>query len=269
MKSVKIKDIVQTVIFLCCLIIMPVFAFSYFLYDQTSLKDYEIIEKSFTVMIGIFGGTATLVAAYIASLLFNDWRLQKDHDTKTTYLNNAIQSLSEIHVSLIICRDNANNLKKIGSNLILMSEYIESFSKSHNKLLISIYSNLVVAEKIFGNKNLLDNYNKYDKYIYEFDNYNQKLLRKYKTYFYYYINTYSADKSKTNISLFRSHNNYGRISDITHTINAAEISKFFTTELVRIMGEKQDSTNYDFHVEECIALHNTFLDACIEQLKAK
>lgn len=70
----SVKDLAQTAIFLCFLIILPVFSLSFYLYSQTGLRLQDILEKSFSVSVGVFGGAATLTAAYIAILLFTDWR---------------------------------------------------------------------------------------------------------------------------------------------------------------------------------------------------
>lgn len=86
----KIKDMAQTVILICCLVVIPVFSFSFILYSKADLKYYEILDKSFTATFGFFGGAATLAAAYIASRLFNDWKEQHNkqvlaHEAKDTF----------------------------------------------------------------------------------------------------------------------------------------------------------------------------------------
>lgn len=72
----NIKDVVQTTVFICCLVMIPVLGLAYYLYTQSGLEHSEVLDKSFGVMTGVFSGAATLAAAYIASLLFNDWRDQ-------------------------------------------------------------------------------------------------------------------------------------------------------------------------------------------------
>jgi len=76
----RIKDMAQTAILICCLMIIPIFASAYFLYSRTDLKYFEILDKSFGVAFGFFGGAATLTAAYIASKLFNNWREQHNKE---------------------------------------------------------------------------------------------------------------------------------------------------------------------------------------------
>ncbi|WP_180119686.1 hypothetical protein [Acinetobacter sp. YH12086] len=86
-KKVRIiNDKAQTAIFLCFLIIFPVFALAFNFYSQTNLGFSEVLDKSFSVSIGFFGGAATLTAAYIASLLFNDWREMKKNEIQVNYV---------------------------------------------------------------------------------------------------------------------------------------------------------------------------------------
>lgn len=91
----NIKDIAQTTIFICFLITVPVFAFAYFLYSNTRLELEEVFDKSFGAAFGFFGGAATLAAAYIATKLFNDWRIQANHDTKKEQIHK-IQSINSL-----------------------------------------------------------------------------------------------------------------------------------------------------------------------------
>ena len=126
--------------------------------------------------------------------MFNDWRFEKDHDTKSIYLNNAIQKLSEIHSSLIECRSNANNLLKIKNHLILKTDYLNQMSINHKKVLTLLHADLTVISKLFKKHILIENYFIYEKHINVFDSFNGLLRRKYSTYYYYYINTHHPDK---------------------------------------------------------------------------
>lgn len=214
---------------------------------------------------------ATLVAAVVAAYLFNDWREQKDHETKTIYLNNAIKALGEIHISLISCRSNSINLKTIRSNLIIMPQYIDDLSKQHSDLLITLYSNLEVVKELSQKFELLEIYHVYDKYIYIFDDYNQKLLSKYKTYFFYFIDRHSKNNLTTKPQIFRPYSDPNQITnprDPTFAINAIEVDKFFGTKLGRIMGDKKDYTYYDQHILDCIDIHDKFFKLCVKALRA-
>lgn len=82
----------QTAILICCLIVIPVFAFAYFLYVNTELKLNEVLDKSFGAAFGFFSGAATLAAAYIASRLFNDWKEQHNKEIEIQFILKVIDS---------------------------------------------------------------------------------------------------------------------------------------------------------------------------------
>ena len=58
------------------------FAFIFYLYggERSALEDALSMTASF------FGGIATLVAAYVATQLFNDWRVVKQYEIKLDYV---------------------------------------------------------------------------------------------------------------------------------------------------------------------------------------
>lgn len=96
----KIKDIVQTVILICCLIMLLVLGLAYTFYSQTTISPLEVLDKSFSVMIGVFGGTATLAAAYIASLLFNDWKEQHDKEIEIKFILRVLEYFEQFDLKI-------------------------------------------------------------------------------------------------------------------------------------------------------------------------
>lgn len=94
-KNRNIKDRVQTAILLCFLIIFPMFALAFNFYSQTNLGFSEVLDKSFSVLIGVFGGAATLTAAYIASLLFNDWKEQHNKNIDVAFINQILRNFED------------------------------------------------------------------------------------------------------------------------------------------------------------------------------
>ncbi|ENV16440.1 hypothetical protein [Acinetobacter guillouiae] len=263
-----LKDSVQTAILVVATFSLLIFGASYYfvLIDPDS-SNYPL-KEALSITASFFGGFATLTAAYIASRLFNDWRLEKDHDTKAIYLNNAIQKLSEIHSNLIASRNNANNLMKIKNNLILKTDYINQLSISHKKTLILLHADLVVVSKLFDKQELIDSYFIYDKFINVFDSFNGLLLKKYETYFYYYINTYSPSYKNQHINVFKPVQTTNN-TDGSHLINQNKVSEFFDCILGRKMGDKTDTCTYLNHIEECLNAHENIIDSCIMELKAK
>lgn len=100
----KVKDIIQTAIFVCSLLVIPIFAFAYYSYSQTDLKLVEVLDKSFGVTAGLFGGAATLTAAYIASLLFNDWRHAHNMSVDTEMCLRGFEFIQNLDIKLMNMR---------------------------------------------------------------------------------------------------------------------------------------------------------------------
>lgn len=167
----KLKDIIQTAIFVCSVLMIPIFSFAHYLYIQTDLKIVEVLDKSFGVTAGLFGGAATLTAAYIASLLFNDWKVE--HNTKIEY--DYIRSILEI------IRKNHITVNPIKERILEMFLYYQR--EDDPKIPIEIdLNNITDIESYIKNLNFLVNeyhliskddltylfYLKYSNYLKEF-----------------------------------------------------------------------------------------------------
>lgn len=263
----NISKLISTVIFVTAISTIYLFGMIFYLYKNTDSTTISLLKDALSTTSGFLSGIATLATAYVAANLFNDWRGEKEYDTKATYLNSAIQKLSEIHSNLIESRSNANNLLKIGNNLILKTDYINQMSISHKKTLILVYADLKVVSKLFDKQELISQYFIYEKFINVFDIFNGLLLKRYKTYFYYYIDKYSPDQKNQHINVFRltfTHN-----IDGTHVINQSEISNFLKCDLGRKMGDITDECTYLDHIDECLNAHEDMVNLCIMQLKTK
>ena len=103
-KTRNVKDKIQTVIFLCFLIIFPIFALAFCFYSQANHGFSEVLDKSFSVSIGVFGGAATLTAAYIASLLFNDWKLTHNKNIDSQLCIKAFDYIQNTEIELVKIR---------------------------------------------------------------------------------------------------------------------------------------------------------------------
>ena len=264
--SMKTKILIINIIASLFVVMIFLIALTFILFhyqsSPTALKD------SWSTVGSFFGGIATLTAAYVASLLFNDWRFEKDHETKSIYLNNAIQKLSEIHSSLIESRSNANNLLKINNCLILNTDYLNQMSINHKKTLTLLHADLTVVSKLFDKHTLMDKYFIYEKFINVFDIFNELLSKKYRTYYYYYINEYSPDKKNDHLNIFNLIP-LGTTTDPTHTINQNNVFKFLNNELGRLIDDKKESCTYLDHIKECLDAHEIITNECILELKAK
>ncbi|MER8125632.1 hypothetical protein ABS238_02595 [Acinetobacter nosocomialis] len=111
----RTKDFVQTIFLLCSIITIFIFGVIYYLMlnDNNSVG---IIKESLTLTASFFGGIATLAAAYIATILFNDWRHQASFDLKKFHVN-------EISFLLALSYDDLHKMKEILINIKNTKEF--------------------------------------------------------------------------------------------------------------------------------------------------
>ncbi|TNL58431.1 hypothetical protein [Acinetobacter bereziniae] len=85
----KTDNLIQNIVAFAILVTLFLIGFTWIIFDfsksPTSLKD------SLTIVSTLFGGVATLTAAYIASKLFNDWTEQEEYYQKKECINKVIE----------------------------------------------------------------------------------------------------------------------------------------------------------------------------------
>lgn len=103
----KIKDKILNCFAIAFISLLFLFAFTwiifYFQSSANSLKD------TWTIVSSLFGGIATLTAAYIASLLFSDWRDNYNANIRRTLIEEALHSCN-LHEANIF-----ESIEKVGS----------------------------------------------------------------------------------------------------------------------------------------------------------
>lgn len=164
----NIKDLSQTAIFCGMMLIIPVFAFSFYLYCYFGVTGKELVEKSFTAANGSFGGIATLTAAYIASKLVVNWKDQTKHneqlilrrqmvDEAMTLLTNIGKIRTDRNLALHLCKileyiSIPHEVQDVDEKLlneikVVASNYINSSSLEQNLIqLRNIYLQLKLYE---------------------------------------------------------------------------------------------------------------------------
>ena len=77
------KTIFSNTLSACILLLLFFLAFTWIIFDFNGSS--ESLKDSLTIVSSIFGGVATLVAAYIASRLFNDWKFQHNKEVNNIF----------------------------------------------------------------------------------------------------------------------------------------------------------------------------------------
>lgn len=167
----RIKNSISNVLSISFVALLFLFAFTWIIFDfngsSSSLKDTWSIVSSF------FGGLTTLVAAYIASLLYNDWRDQENEVFKRNLAYNIYNDMSDLLFMLLVMNQKYNiddlqlKFHKINMDLLLYSKkehlikpIIKEFSYIYLKQ-ISIYETNKKNNKIQKIEEVSDLINKY------------------------------------------------------------------------------------------------------------
>jgi hypothetical protein len=75
-KKIKINKLVSSVILGTTFSVLLLFGLIFYVYFNPANGYPPALKEAFSITASFFGGIATLVAAYIAAQLFNDWRVQ-------------------------------------------------------------------------------------------------------------------------------------------------------------------------------------------------
>ncbi|CAA0187961.1 hypothetical protein [Acinetobacter baumannii] len=173
-----IKDIAQTSFLVCGVITIFLFGFIYYLMMNESVSSIALIKDSINLTASFFGGIATLVAAYIATLLFNDWKDQEKYKIHLKFIecvaNDSLVLITELrkiayptskikNAIKIYKKDDKNTeftVEKIRALIdenyeanLFMAKYfkavrysIDRYSKFSKDTSLNLYKNLIILE---------------------------------------------------------------------------------------------------------------------------
>lgn len=242
------------------------FALAFNFYSQTNLGFSEVLDKSFSVSIGFFGGAATLTAAYIASKLFNDWKLEKKYELENSLLSNILSELKPIYIELHKIRSDSNNLKKIDSYFIMKTTYLTRGRVDLFESIIGIFPSIKAYCEIKKDQKLTDLYHNYEKHLFCIDDFHRILfLEKYRRYYEAANQTDISLKPLEHYDIFRL---YSESRKNNLLIEIAEIlSMFKKNRLVASLGGVNTEITYDDFIDVVVGLHVEIQDYCIDKLK--
>jgi len=92
----KISKLASTVILTASLATIYLFGLIFYVYTNADSKTLATLKDSLSTTSGFFGGIATLVAAYIASKLFNRWEDQHNKQVNSDFIMKLYDCLFEM-----------------------------------------------------------------------------------------------------------------------------------------------------------------------------
>ncbi|MFW2096629.1 hypothetical protein ACG9ZL_10455 [Acinetobacter sp. ULE_I057] len=132
------------------------FFFIFILYLHNEVP--EALKEACTASLSFLSALATLGAAYIASRLYNDWKVEFNKNTENEYLKSALEYIREIQViekqcriamdqsdivlkyGILKCLDNITLDKNNSKLVLLLNEYCNLFKDSDFKKIIESYN---------------------------------------------------------------------------------------------------------------------------------
>jgi hypothetical protein len=93
---VKISKLASTVILTTTFATIYFFGLIFYIYANADSKTLATLKDSLSTTSGFFGGIATLVAAYIASKLFNRWEDQHNKQVNSDFIMKLYDCLFEM-----------------------------------------------------------------------------------------------------------------------------------------------------------------------------
>lgn len=140
--KIKINKLVSTIILGTSFSMILLFGLIFYMYFDTKSGYTSALKEAFSISAGFFGGVTTLVAAYVAAKLVQEWRNQELFNHKRKLYEAGIEKLREFSVLL-------NNLKHTYNPLNIdrskRLELIEMSVKASQDLMISYKSDYMKA----------------------------------------------------------------------------------------------------------------------------
>ena len=86
----KIKSSICRIFILSFVSLLFLFSFLWIIFDFN--KSPNSLKDTWTILSSLFGGYATLIAAYVATQLFNDWRDSHNANIKNNLIEKVLNS---------------------------------------------------------------------------------------------------------------------------------------------------------------------------------
>lgn len=244
------------------------FFFTLWLFSYNSID--QPLKEAWTSTISFLSVLATLGTAIIATLLFNDWRDEKNFELENNLLTNILMDLRPIYVELIQIRSDSQNLGKINDFFIMKTTYIERNRLDIFKAIIILYPNIKIYSDITNDKTLIELYEKFDKYCICTDDFFKLLfLEAYKNYYDRALRHIISlgHKPLKHYDIFRFNTPFQKRN---LAVEIKEVLSILQSDRLTInINGISHQTKYDECLNIAIELHNKIHAYCAKHLRPK
>lgn len=169
----KFSRLISTIFIASTFACIFLFAGIFWFYSNADSKTLSLLKDSLSTASGFFGGITTLIAAYIASTLFNDWRDQENELFKRDLAHTIYNDMGEL-LSMLLAKNDKFDIEdlqfkfhKINTNLLLYSKKEESIKNLIHHFGVIYTKQIGIYEKHKKNNTVLkiqDNMNFLNEY---------------------------------------------------------------------------------------------------------
>ena len=206
--------------------------------------DNEPIYKAISLYGDYFGGIATIVAAYIASLLFNDWRDPANYTTTKEQVLEAMGILSQVRFQLNFMHDNLQTLKRTNEFLILNEDLLNYSDNEIQRKFFEIVKNI----KFLNDKMLFDEFSKINHHFIHSEFFYKSCLKSYKKYYDYLVATKMLEDKEIYVAPYRAYNHYFLVLDETAELLIKSLRRILVHPVgyTVIANDTEDKTIYNY-----------------------
>lgn len=138
-KNMKFSKLFSIVIFVSSIATILLFALIFWLYSNADTNTLVLLKESLSITSSFFGGITTLIAAYIATTLFNDWKVQHNKIVEKEVAWDAIHKFDIADLHLTQFKESYFSFRLKYNNLYAITdEEFENFGNELQTILLGL-----------------------------------------------------------------------------------------------------------------------------------
>lgn len=221
-----------------------------------------------TVLTNLLIWSATLYTPFLAYMAYTDWREQKNYELQKEIMLKISELVSEQFIKIAKHARKADNLKKVESEEVIISNFEEAQNCYNVNILNEIFVLLKLYENISDDKDLQEYKVKFSESSFELTTFLRKLSKEYSNY----CAILEIDFEDENISRFKSYT-IERKHKVNQSQTIEKILNILKTEL-SFYRTDEDGTDteykikYDNSYDNFNKSYNDFIREVTKRMKA-
>ena len=183
-EKLSLVNATQTSILVVGFLILIIFGGSYYFVLSDIKPTEQPLKDALTIAASFFGGIATLTAAFIASKMFNDWRVVSNYEIRLNISKEMLSDIKGLRSIVSELKEQLDYINNIHSKRILNANYNDMSKIRTRKQTTNLYTNIKILSKITKNELLIEKYENMELRANAIDDKLLILLESYAKYYY-------------------------------------------------------------------------------------